>query len=153
MIEALAHSSLHNVGQRDNAKSAAVFRHKEWRASAIGNLRHALLNLKRHRMATLSDVFRYCFWSALANLAPVQVDAGHARLRGEGNEQRIQMTDFAAAQSVFFLGQYDNRTPFWSFIGKRGELRRVSQIGFDYVRARMEHCRLSIPQRDRPCLV
>src|SRR3981081_1734465 len=102
MIEALAHSALNDVRQRDDAKRAPVFRHQEWRTPAIGNLPYALLDFQWHHLPTLSHVFRNGCRSGLANWAAVKVDPGHARLCGEGNKEWAQVTHLSSAQTILF---------------------------------------------------
>ena len=65
---------------------------------------------------------------ALADLAAVQVDAGHARLRRERHEHRLLRREVALPQAVPLLGQHDDRPALRRFVGERGELRRVREL-------------------------
>ena len=66
---------------------------------------------------------------ALADLAPVQVDAAHPRLRGERHEAwRPSLLDVALAEAVLLLGQHDDAAALRRLVGERGELRRVGQL-------------------------
>src|SRR5205085_10928221 len=78
--------------------------------------------------AALGDVAFDRVHRALAYLAPVIVNAGHARLRGEGNEVRLMRREFTATQAVTFFRQHDDRTTFGRLVGERRELRGVGQF-------------------------
>ena len=67
---------------------------------------------------------------AFADLAAIQVDAGHPGLCGEGDELRFVIGEFAAAEPVLLLGQHDNRAAFGSLVGQRGKLGGVRHFGF-----------------------
>ena len=69
------------------------------------------------------------FGGAFADLAAVEIDAGHARLRGERDEFRLVSCEVAATKLVFFLGQHDDRAALGSFVGQRGELRGIGHFG------------------------
>src|SRR6185369_6702803 len=47
----------------------------------------------------------------LADRAAVEVDAAHARLRGERDEGRAELVDAPLAQAVLLLGEHDDAAP------------------------------------------
>ena len=65
---------------------------------------------------------------ALADAAAVDIDAAHAGLRGEGDEVRLVLGDFAAADVVLLLGEHDDGAAFGGFVGEAGKLRGVGQL-------------------------
>ena len=86
---------------------------------------------------------------AFADGLTVEIDAADARLRGEGNERRMQRRHIAPAYAVFLLRQHDDGAAFRRFIGQRGELRGVGQIAFVDAGQGQKFSRLTIAQRDR----
>ena len=88
-----------------------------------------------------------------ANLAAVEVDPGHARLRGEWHERRRVRREFASADTVFLLREHDDGSPLRRFVCKRGELRGIGQLAFASRRRRQELGRLAVAKRDRARLV
>ena len=62
-------------------------------------------------------------------LAAVEVDAAHARLRGEGDELRAQRLHVALADAVLLLGQHHDAAALGRLVGQRGELRGVGELG------------------------
>ena len=67
---------------------------------------------------------------------PVEVHAAHAGLRGERDELRLAVVQFAPAQAVFFLRQHDDAAAFGRLVRQRRELRGVGQfVGFDVLAA------------------
>ena len=70
---------------------------------------------------------------ALADPAPVDVNAAHAGLRGERDELGVLFGQFAAADVELALGQDHDRAAFRGFVGERSQLRGVGQF-FDRAR-------------------
>jgi hypothetical protein len=85
----------------------------------------------------------------LADLAPVDVDAAHSRLRGETARLRAEVRP--RSESAF--GQDHDRAPFGRLVGKRRQLRGVGQRGLFDAGRRMELRRLAVAERDRAGLV
>ena len=66
---------------------------------------------------------------ALADLAPVEVDARHARLRGERARTTASCrAELAPAQAVALLGEHDDRAALGRLVGQRGQLRGLGQL-------------------------
>src|SRR5262249_49653830 len=115
MIETLLHSAFDDVGQCDDAEDAAVFGDEQGSSASVGDIGDGLLHRVGDFVAALGDVFRDRVGRALADLCSVEIDAGHARLRGEGNERRIEIAEFAAAEPVLFFYENDDGAAFGSF--------------------------------------
>src|SRR5438128_8589230 len=81
-------------------------------------------------MAAFVDVTRDGFAGAFADFAAVNVNAGHARLRGKGMEDSVMDGQIAAAEVVAFLSKDDDGAAFGSFVGERGKLSSVGEIEF-----------------------
>ena len=81
------------------------------------------------------------------------LDAGDARLRGERHELRVKLGHIAAANVVFLLGEHDDRAALRRFVGKRGQLRRIGQLGSVTPAERDELGRQAVAERDRAGLV
>ena len=126
------------------AEHVPILRHQQWRTAAIRNFASDLFNLGRHDLASLRHVFLNRFRRALADFLAVQVHARHARLCGEGNENRIMRGKFAAAQSVFVLCEHDNGPALRRFVGKRGQLRRASELHIRHVRTSVKRSSLPV---------
>src|ERR1019366_10349564 len=90
---------------------------------------------------------------ALSQAAAIHVNTAHSRICGERNELGMMLGEFATAQFVFLLGQHDNRTPLWRFIGKAGELSSICQFAFAYSVDCNEFDRLPVAQGDGSGLV
>jgi hypothetical protein len=91
--------------------------------------------------------------SAFAKLAVRQIDAAHARLRGEGDEARTEVVHAALADAELLLGQDDDAASFGRFVGERGELRGVGHVALRDAGRRPEIRRLPVAERDRAGLV
>jgi hypothetical protein len=95
----------------------------------------------------------------MASTAPLriddarQVDAAHARLRGEGHEGRVQLIHVAAADAVLLLGEHDDGAALRRFVGQRGELRRIGEILLVDAADRPERSRLAVAEGDGAGLV
>ena len=93
------------------------------------------------------------FGGAFADLAVIEIDAGHARLRGEGDEFRLVGREVAAAEVVFFFGQHDDRAALGSFVGQRRKLCGVGHFGFGDSGGRYKFGGLAIAESDGAGLV
>src|SRR5215470_9348589 len=80
-------------------------------------------------MIPLIDITGDGFAGAFANLAAINVNSRHARLRRKWNEGSVMHRKVAAAQIVAFLGKHDDGTPFWRLVGERRKLRGIGEIG------------------------
>ena len=109
---------------------------------------HMLLNFRGNALALFHDVALDGLRRAFADFAIVHIHAGHAGLRGEGNEDGIVRSKFAASQAVFFFGQDDDRAAFGRFVGKGCELRGVRKFGFGDARSRVKSGGFAIAERD-----
>ena len=89
-----------------------------------------------HAAAALRDVAFDGVRRALANLASIQVDAGHAGARRERHEDGLLWRELTLAQAVSLLRQHDDRTPFRRFVGQRGELGGVGHLAIGPARRR-----------------
>ena len=65
---------------------------------------------------------------ALADLTVAEVDAAHARLRGERHERAVQRRQIALAELEALLREHDDAAAFRRLVGERGELRGVGQL-------------------------
>ena len=88
----------------------------------------------------------------LRSSGPVEVDAAHARLRGERHEARLVGGELALADAVL-LGQHDDRAALGRLVGQRGELRGLGELGLADPRHRDEGRGLAVAERDRARLV
>src|SRR6185503_4273884 len=90
---------------------------------------------------------------AFPDLQPIEINARHASLGGEGNKFRLKRAQFAATQSVLFFRQDDNRSALGSFISERRKLRGFRQ-GFLFDTGQGNKRRgLTISQRNRSRLI
>ena len=117
------------------------------RGPGSGDHLDVFIDLLGNEAAILEHVFLDGVGSAFANARAVEIDAGHARLRGEGNERGF-IVQMAPAQAVFFLGQDDDGAAFGSFVGEGSELRGVGQLGIGHTGSGNEFCCLAIAERD-----
>ena len=90
---------------------------------------------------------------ALADLAAVEIDAGHPRLRRERHEAASLCEQLASANAVLLLGEHDDRSSLGRFVGQRRQLRGVGQLALGDAGQRHELGRLAVAQRDRAGLV
>ena len=79
-------------------------------------------------LPVLASIFCDGVRGALTNLAAVEIDAGHARMRGKRDESGVMRRKFAATQTVFFLGEHHDRAALGSFVGERSQLRSVREF-------------------------
>ncbi len=126
--EALLHAALDDVFEVDDAERGAVFSDDERCASDACDLFNFFAHADgKARAAALQGSDAMASAAPLRMMRAVKVDAGHARLRGEGNELGVHCAQFAAAEAVLFLGEDDDGATFGSFVGERGELRGVGE--------------------------
>ena len=152
--EALADAALDDVLELDHAERARAIGHHQRRARP-GARR------SRPRAAASGGSAPPCAvqpWldrigRALADLAAVEVDAAHARLRAEGDELRAERLHVAPANAVLLLGQHHDRAAFGRLVGQRGQLRRIGQLRGADARRRDEARRQAIAERDGAGLV
>ena len=84
-------------------------------------------------------------------LRPSDLDAAHARLRGERDE--LGALQVAAAQPVSLLREHDDRASLGCLVREARELRRVGELLLRDARRRDEVARLPVAERDRAGLV
>src|SRR5256885_2326943 len=108
MSEAFTHTAFDDIGERDDSENAAIFSNKERRAARVGDFIYRFLYFGGNGMASFVDVTRDSFTSPFANFATVNVDSGHASLRGKRMEDGVVSGKIAAAKLVAFLGKDDN---------------------------------------------
>ena len=89
---------------------------------------------------------------ALAQLAAVEVDAAHPRLRGERHELGVQLGHVVLADPVL-LGEHDDRAALGRLVGERGELRDLGELGLGDAGHRDELAGEAVADRDRAGLV
>ena len=140
-------------GKCDDPEYAAILRHQQRRAAAVGDFLNTIFCLLGNLVAVLGDVRGDGFRRAFANLFAVEIHARHAGLRGERNKHRIVRSQFAPAQPIFLLHQHDDGAAFRCFVGERRELRGVGEFGFGDSGAGMKSGGLAIAERDRSGLV
>ena len=132
--EALDHALLDDVLELDHAEHLAVAR--DGQRGRAGE-RHAVeLGLERRRRlaALVGDPADDRVAGALAQARAVEVDAAHARLRGERDEARVRRQQLVLADAVL-LGQHDDRAALGRLVGQRRVLRRLGELGLLDARA------------------
>ena len=90
---------------------------------------------------------------ALADRAALDIDAAHARLRGERDEVGAKRRHLAPAQPVFLLGQHDDRATLGRLVRERGELSRIGELALAHAGHGQELGCLAVAERDRAGLV
>ena len=83
--------------------------------------------LRGHGAALLRDPAADRVGGALADAAPVEVDAAHARLRGERHQLGAR-GGRGAREPVALLGEHDDRATLGRLVGQARELRGVGQL-------------------------
>ena len=81
------------------------------------------------------------------------VDAAHARLRGEGHKRRAERGQLALSQAVLILGQHHHAATFRRLIRERRQLRGIGQLRSGHAGCRQKLTGLAIAQRDGAGLV
>src|SRR5207253_2832653 len=89
LIEALAHPALDDVLQVYDPERATIVGDDQRRAALLRDALDYLAQTRGRERALLPDVALKCVNRPLSYLAPVEVNARHARLRGEGDEVRL----------------------------------------------------------------
>ena len=121
-------------------------------AALAGDLRQRRLEFGRHLAPLLPDPGDHGVAGALAHGVAVEVDAAHARLRGELDERGLFRVDVAAAQAEL-LGEHDDGAALRRLVGERRQLRRVGDLLHGEARHGDELGRLPVAQRDGAGLV
>src|ERR1700749_1564210 len=117
MVEPLPHAAFYDVRQSDDAQHSSILRNQQWSSATVRDVGDGLLHLLGDSVAALSDIFRDRIGRAFADLRAVEIDSRHSRLRGEGNERRIQIAELPAAKTVFFFHENDDGTTLWGLVG------------------------------------
>ena len=125
--KAFADAAFHHVLEMDHAEDLVALGNHQRRAAGIGDAMGDALDLRAHRAAQFLNVADDRIDRALADLASVEIAAAHSGFSAEGNKMRADLCHVAPAQSVFFLGEHDNRSAFRGFVGEARKLRRVRQ--------------------------
>src|SRR5580765_2373945 len=86
MVEALLHASLDDVCESNRAQYAAVIRNQQRGSARIRNFSHTDLQLGRNPIPVIARQPADRLQGAFADLATVEVYAGHSRLCGERDE-------------------------------------------------------------------
>ena len=153
-IESLLHPAFDDVFEIDRADDALVLGDDERRSTFAGDLRNVLLHLRRKRSALRANELGDRVGRAFADRpSVVEVEAGHARLRGERNEVRAHLAQLAAAKVELLLRQNDDRPSLRCFVRERRELRDLGELLKLHSRRGRELRRLTIAERDRAGLV
>ena len=119
----------------------------------LGDLRQRRLELGRHRRRPAART-----QATTASPAPlrirvaVEVDAAHARLRGERDEGRV-LAGRGGAADAELLGEHDDRAALGRLVGERRELRGVGELALGDARHREELRGLAVAERDGAGLV
>src|SRR5262249_53599254 len=153
LAEALLDAAFHDVLELDDAEHAGAIGDEQRRTAAARDLLRRRLHALRKRRAERFDVLLNGIRRALAHLAIPDVDAAHARMRGERYEARVQRAQVALAQLEALLREHDDAAPFRCFVGQRGELRGVGQFFFGNAGRWNERGSLAVAERDRAGLV
>ena len=150
LIEALAHTALDDVLQVDGAENLAVFGHQKRRATGIGNFLYALFHFGRNAVAALRAVLGDRIEGAFADLAPVEIDAGHAGDGGERNEtSRRRKTSSRPRRLYFSLASTTIERPSGVSSESEDELSRVGQLIFRDAGSGNEFRGAAVAQGDR----
>ena len=126
--------------------------HGQRRAALARDLRQRRLELGRHLPAVLTDPGEHRVAGALADRVAVEVDAAHARLRGELDELGVLRVDVPAADAEL-LGQHHDGAALGRLVGQRGELGGVGELLHGDSRHGEELRRLAVAERDGAGLV
>src|ERR1700730_4888361 len=118
MIEPLFHSSLDDVGERDDAKNFPILANKKRSPAPLRNLCYRMLHLSGNRMPMFLAILRNCVLCTFPNLDAVKVSSGHTGLRTEGDERWLVLAQVAPSDAVFLLRQHNDRAPFGSLVGQ-----------------------------------
>src|ERR1035441_5615917 len=89
------------------------------------------------------------FGGAFADLAAIEIDAGHSSLGGEWDELCLMGGKVAAAQIVLLFGQHDGGAGFWGLRGQRGELAGGGPLGLRSSRSKQKFFCLAVAERNR----
>jgi len=116
LLKALAHTSLHNVFEVDDAQRVTVLGHHQRSASTARNPVNRLPHLSRHTVAMLLEVLHDGVDSTFADKASIEIDAGHARGRAKGDELGVLVGEITATEPIAFLGQHHDRAALGSFV-------------------------------------
>ena len=109
-LEAIRQPTLDNVLEVDDAQRLLARGDDQRRAALAGNLLHRCFDLGWEFPA---DERAHAVGRALAVLLAVEVDAAHARLRGEGHELGVgQLREFAPPDALLLFGEDNNRAAF-----------------------------------------
>ena len=150
--EALAHALLDDVLELDHAEHLAVARHRQRGRAQRRDPVELGLERRRRLAALVGDPADDRVARALAQAGAVEVDAAHARLRGERHELRVRRQELVLADAVL-LGEHDDRAALRRLVGQRRVLRRLGEIGLLDAGHRHERGRLAVAERDRAGLV
>ena len=126
-LEAFLDAALHHVLQMNHAENFVSLGDHQRRAAGVRNSMGDAFDLRAHRPAQFLNVGGDRIDRALADLAPIEITAAHAGFSAERNKMRADLGHVATAQSVFLLGEHDDRSPFRGFVGQARKLRRVRQ--------------------------
>ena len=116
--DALLHSTLDDVLQVDHAQQALAVAHRQRRSAGARNAVAHVLEVARDLAAPFHDERDDRVGGALSELATLEVDSAHPRVRRERNERRLMLRDVPAAKTVFFFREDHNGSTFGRLVGQ-----------------------------------
>ena len=134
LVEPLPHALLDDVLEVDDAQDPGALGvldgHQQRGAAGLGDPVGERAGVLGDRAALLLDPGDDRTGRALADLAPVDVDARHPGLGGEGDPLGAgQLALVALAQAVLLLRQDDDGAALGRLVGQRGQLGGVGELG------------------------
>ena len=151
--ELLLHAGLDDVLKVDDAEDAAILGNYQRGAPSLGDALDGVVALIGKHAARRLDIRPHRVCRTLSDLIALVVHAGHTCCRSERDELHTLILERAAAQTELLLGEHDDGPALGGLVGKRGELRSVSQLrGIDVV-DRDELGGLAVTQGDGASLV
>ena len=151
--EALLDAILDHVLEIDNAHYTIAIGDDQRRAAGASDTSNHVFQFGGLSAAMIAHELHDLFGSAFTDVASAEVESAHAGLSGEGDEGGIAIGEVAAAKVIFALGQDDDGAAFGGFVGERGELRGIGEVGGCDAADRNEFTSHAITESNRAGLV
>ena len=154
LFHALADFRFEDVLERDDASNCAVCSDRQRRCAPRSHLGDHAFELRRNHALNPFDIANYGVGRAFADFRAVrQIDAAHARLRGEWHELRPVGRCERRPQLLEIGVGRDDALAFRRLVGHGSKCSQAHELAFRRDAKRNELARLTIADGDRPGLV
>src|SRR5262249_17070102 len=126
--DAVLHPALDDILQVNNAQQALAIAHCKWRPAVSRDSVARFFDQFRYLSAAFNHEFDDGVGGALAELASLEIDAAHSRVRRKRNECSLTFRNVPPPQAVLLFSQNYDGSALRCLVRKTGQLGGVRQV-------------------------